>query len=70
LCQQNIIFIFVANIPGKIQTLANATREQRREYKAKFVDMDVEFGRLKERMETLNMILDDMQVSSKYFMSN
>ena len=49
--------------PGKIQTLANATREQRREYKAKFVDMDVEFGRLKERMETLNMILDDMQVS-------
>ena len=48
---------------GKIQTLANATREQRREYKAKFVDMDVEFGRLKERMETLNMILDDMQVS-------
>jgi hypothetical protein len=27
--------------------------------------MDVEFGRLKERMETLNMILDDMQVSAK-----
>jgi hypothetical protein len=54
----------VALLSGKIQTLANATREQRREYKSKFVDMDVEFGRLKERMETLNMILDDMQVPS------
>ncbi len=48
---------------GKIQTLAGATKEQRREYKAKFLDMDVEFARMRERLETMNLILDDIQVS-------
>jgi hypothetical protein len=48
---------------GKIQALISATKEQRREYKAKFVDMDVEFTRMRERLETMNLILDDIQVS-------
>jgi hypothetical protein len=47
---------------GKLQALAAATRDQRREYKAKFVDMDVEFQRMKDRMEMLSTILDDMHV--------
>ena len=47
---------------GKIQALLAATKEQRREYKAKFVDMDVEFARMRERLETMNLILDDIQV--------
>lgn len=42
-----------------------ATKEQRREYKAKFVDMDVEFARMRERLETMNLILDDIQVLYK-----
>ena len=49
---------------GKIQAMLAATKEQRREYKAKFVDMDVEFARMRERLETMNLILDDIQVSS------
>ena len=48
---------------GKLQALASATRDQRREYKAKFVDLDVEFQRMKDRLEMLNVILDDMHVS-------
>ncbi|TRY80886.1 hypothetical protein TCAL_04708 [Tigriopus californicus] len=48
---------------GKLQALGSTTRDQRREYKAKFVDLDVEFQRMKDRMEMLNMILDDMNVS-------
>ena len=47
---------------GKIQALVSATKEQRREYKSKFVDLDVEFARMRERLETMNMILDDIQV--------
>ena len=47
---------------GKIQALASAARDQRREYKAKFVDMDVEFQRMKDRLEMLSTILDDMHV--------
>ena len=47
---------------GKIQAMLGATKEQRREYKAKFVDMDVEFARMRERLETMNLILDDIQV--------
>ena len=42
--------------------MASATKEQRREYKSKFVDLDVEFARMRERLETMNMILDDIQV--------
>ena len=48
--------------PGKIQALLATTKEQRREYKSKFVDMDVEFARMRERLETMNLILDDIQV--------
>ena len=47
---------------GKIQAMLGATKEQRREYKAKFVDMDVEFARMRERLETMNLILDEIQV--------
>ena len=50
-------------VSGKIQALISTTKEQRREYKAKFVDMDVEFARMRERLETMNMMLDDVQVS-------
>jgi hypothetical protein len=35
---------------------------QRREYKSKFLDMDTEYSRLKERMENMNHMLDDIQV--------
>ena len=52
---------------GKIQALLATTKEQRREYKAKFVDMDVEFARMRERLETMNLILDDIQVNHFYF---
>ena len=45
-----------------MQALLTATKEQRREYKSKFVDMDVEFSRMRERLETMNLILDDIQV--------
>ena len=53
---------FICISIGKIQALLAATKEQRREYKAKFVDMDVEFARMRERLETMNLILDDIQV--------
>lgn len=52
---------------GKLQALGSTTRDQRREYKAKFVDLDVEFQRMKDRMEMLNMILDDMNVRRTNF---
>ena len=47
---------------GKLQALSGVTKDQRREYKSKFVDMDIEFQRMKERLETIHLILDDMQV--------
>ena len=49
---------------GKLQALSAVTKDQRREYKSKFVDMDIEFQRMKERLETIHLILDDMQVCS------
>jgi len=55
---------------GKIQALLAATKEQRREYKAKFVDMDVEFARMRERLETMNLILDDIQEKMYEFEQN
>lgn len=55
---------------GKIQALASATKEQRKEYKAKFVDMDVEFGRMRDRLETLNLMLDDLQEKMYEFEQN
>ena len=45
-----------------MQALSGITKDQRREYKSKFVDMDIEFQRMKERLETIHLILDDMQV--------
>ena len=57
-----VICKYFYNFVGKIQALASATKEQRREYKSKFVDLDVEFARMRERLETMNMILDDIQV--------
>ena len=49
-----------------MQALLTATKEQRREYKSKFVDMDVEFSRMRERLETMNLILDDIQVMFQF----
>ena len=57
-----IINIFLFKIVGKLQALSGVTKDQRREYKSKFVDMDIEFQRMKERLETIHLILDDMQV--------
>ena len=47
---------------GKLQALQSVTKDQRREYKSKFVDMDIEFQRMRERLENVHLILDDMQV--------
>ena len=52
---------------GKLQALQSVTKEQRREYKAKFVDMDIEFQRMRERLENIHLILDDMQVEPRVF---
>ena len=59
-CHYSIAMTLI--FPGKIQALLATTKEQRREYKSKFVDMDVEFARMRERLETMNLILDDIQV--------
>ena len=56
----------INSFSGKIQALVSATKEQRREYKSKFVDLDVEFARMRERLETMNMILDDIQVTKTF----
>ena len=42
--------------------MQSVTKDQRREYKSKFVDMDIEFQRMRERLENVHLILDDMQV--------
>ena len=67
----SFLFVIIAMtlifFPGKIQALLATTKEQRREYKAKFVDMDVEFARMRERLETMNLILDDIQVRWIWF---
>ena len=47
----------------QIHEIAHVTREQRREYKSKFVDLDVEFQRMRDRMEMMNQMLDDLHVS-------
>ena len=52
---------------GKLQALQSVTKEQRREYKSKFVDMDIEFQRMRERLENIHLILDDMQVEPRVF---
>ena len=43
------------------------SKDQRREYKSKFVDLDIEFQRVKERLETIHLILDEMQVDEQIF---
>ena len=50
-------------VSGKLQSLSASNRDQRREYKSKFVDLDVEFQRMRDRMETMNQMLDDLHVS-------
>ena len=50
-------------VAGKLQSLSASNRDQRREYKSKFVDLDVEFQRMRDRMETMNQMLDDLHVS-------
>ena len=62
------IFRFKMNL-GKLQALSGVTKDQRREYKSKFVDMDIEFQRMKERLETIHLILDDMQVCIGQFIT-
>ena len=55
---------------GKIHEIAHVTREQRREYKSKFLEMETETSRLKERMETMNLMLDEMQEKLYEFEQN
>ena len=63
-----LILQFETNL-GKLQALSGVTKDQRREYKSKFVDMDIEFQRMKERLETIHLILDDMQVNIGQFIT-
>ena len=63
-----LILQFETNL-GKLQALSGVTKDQRREYKSKFVDMDIEFQRMKERLETIHLILDDMQVCIGQFIT-
>ncbi len=61
-----IDILFFANaITGKLQSLAHAQREQRREYRARLVDVDVELQRGRDRMEHLSMALDDLHVRKR-----
>ena len=55
---------------GKIHEIAHVTREQRREYKSKFLEVETETSRLKERMETMNLMLDEMQEKLYEFEQN
>ena len=43
---------------------------QRREYKSKFLEVDTETARLKDRLETMNHILDEMQEKMYEFEQN
>ena len=43
---------------------------QRREYKSKFLEVETETARLKERLETMNHILDEMQEKMYEFEQN
>ena len=65
-----VVTVVVVTIPysllslGKLSALASGVRDQRREYKAKFLDLDVEIQRIKDRMEMMNQMLDDLHVST------
>ena len=43
---------------------------QRREYKSKFLEVETETSRLKDRLETMNHILDEMQEKMYEFEQN
>jgi len=55
---------------GKIHEIAHVAREQRREYKSKFLEVETETARLKDRLETMNHILDEMQEKMYEFEQN
>lgn len=46
------------------------TREQRREYKAKFLEVETDSHRMKERMETMNFMIDEIQEKLYEFEQN
>ena len=43
---------------------------QRREYKCKFLEVETEASRIKDRLETMNQIIDDMQEKMYDFEQN
>ena len=43
---------------------------QRREYKSKFLEVETEASRIKDRLETMNHILDEMQEKMYDFEQN
>ena len=43
---------------------------QRKEYKSKFLEMETESSRLKDRMETMNLMIDEIQEKLYEFEQN
>ena len=48
-------------IPNQCQSLNDDVFLQRREYKSKFLEVETEASRTKDRLEMMNHILDEMQ---------
>ena len=46
------------------------TREQRREYKSKFLEVETDTSRMKERLETMNLMIDEIQEKLYEFEQN
>ena len=54
----------------QIHEIAHVTREQRREYKAKFLEVETDTSRMKERLETMNLMIDEIQEKLYEFEQN
>ena len=55
---------------SQIHEIAHVTREQRREYKAKFLEVETDTSRMKERLETMNLMIDEIQEKLYEFEQN
>ena len=54
----------------QIHEIAHVTREQRREYKSKFLEVETDTSRMKERLETMNLMIDEIQEKLYEFEQN
>ena len=54
----------------QIHEIAHVTREQRREYKSKFLEVERDTSRMKERLETMNLMIDEIQEKLYEFEQN